>query len=275
MRANKLLPRVDLIRSDENSWLLMQNRDHISDFIRQNGFWGHTEATIAKVFLANRLDSNTLDVGANVGGFTLPIAKFVSSLNGRVFSFEPQRIVFQQLCANVFLNSLDNVYTHNVALGDENCDIKIPELNYWESQNIGGFSVDRDIRKHIENEALMGENLPNKESAIHYTVKQQTLDSYRLEFTVNLIKVDVEGFELEFFVGAQETIRRNNFPPIIFELWTGKSWYEQKAAKTKRVLMDFGYNFWEFGREVLAQHPDHGVQCIIDRNDKNINLRIA
>ena len=37
-----MLPRVDLIRAEETSWLLMNNKDHISEFIRKNGFWGHT-----------------------------------------------------------------------------------------------------------------------------------------------------------------------------------------------------------------------------------------
>ena len=271
-----MLPRVDLIRAEENSWLLMNNQDHISDFIRKNGFWGHAEATIGKVFLANQQDSNTLDVGANIGGFTLPIAKFVSSLNGKIFSFEPQRIVFQQLCANIFLNSLDNVHAYNLALGDEICDIKIPELNFWESQNVGGFSVDEQIRKNIDYEASIGKKIfSNKESENQYTVGQRTLDSFNFDFEINLIKVDVEGFELEFFVGGLETIRKNKFPPIIFELWSGKSWYEQKAEKTKRTLMDLGYSFVEFGREILAQHPNHPIQCIIEQNGSNVNLRIS
>ena len=84
-----MLPQVDLIRADENSWLLMNNQDHISDFIKNNGFWGRTESTIAKVFLANRMNTNTLDVGANIGGFTIPIAEFVASSNGKVYSYEP------------------------------------------------------------------------------------------------------------------------------------------------------------------------------------------
>ena len=52
-----MLPRVDLIRAEENSWLLLNNQDHITDYIRKNGFWGHTESTIAKVFLANRMNT--------------------------------------------------------------------------------------------------------------------------------------------------------------------------------------------------------------------------
>ena len=149
-----MLPRVDLIKADEHSWLLLNSPDHISENIRKNGFWGKKEESIAKVFLQNRKNLNILDVGANIGGFTLPIAKHVSSLNGKVYAFEPQRIVFQQFCANVFLNRLDNVHAYNIALGDKECEIEIPELDFWKSQNIGAFSVDSDIREKIKTEAL-------------------------------------------------------------------------------------------------------------------------
>ena len=73
------------------------------------------------------------------------IAKYISNTNGKVYAFEPQRIVFQQFCANVFLNRLDNVHAYNIALGDTVCKIQIPELDFWKSQNIGGFSVDANM----------------------------------------------------------------------------------------------------------------------------------
>ena len=270
-----MLPQVDLIRADENSWLLLNNQDHITDYIRKNGFWGHTESTIAKVFLANRMNTNTLDVGANIGGFTIPIAEFVASSNGKVYSYEPQRIVFQQFCANVFLNKLDNVFTYNFALGDRMCEIQIPELDFWKSQNVGFFSIDKNIRKNIQNDALEGKTSMNIESGDQYTVEQRTLDSFNYKFDINLIKVDIEGFELEFFIGSSNTIKANSYPPIIFEVWTGKSWYEQKAQKTKEILADWGYEFSEFGREILAQHPSHPIQCKIEKNGNNVNLSIV
>lgn len=269
-----MLPRVDLIRAEENSWLLLNNSDHISEFIRKNGFWGQTESSIAKAFLANRQNTNTLDVGSNIGGFSLPIAKFVANSNGKVYSFEPQRIVFQQLCANIFLNSLDNVFTYNVALGDKLCEIEIPELDFWRSQNVGGFSIDQNIRKTLEKEAIEGKTYLNAESNNKYKVEQRTLDSFEYNFAINLIKVDVEGYEYEFFKGGEKTIQTNNFPPIIFELWTGKNWYENKSNKIKLLLSNLGYEFHEFGREILAQHPNHSVQCQFVKNGNNITLSI-
>ena len=268
-----MLPRVDLIQADEHSWLLLNSPDHITDIIRKDGFWGRWEESIARVFIQDRSDTNILDVGANIGGFTLPIAKCISSRNGKVYAFEPQRIVFQQFCANVFLNRLDNVHTYNVALGDKECEIKIPELDFWKSQNIGGFSVDPNIRENIKNEALEGKNFSNTESQAIYSVKQKTLDSFKFGFHINLIKVDVEGYELEFFKGGSQTIKANRFPPIIFELWENRGWYEQKAQKTKNILADWGYNFTRIGREILAQHPSHPIACAIERKGDTINLK--
>ena len=76
-----------------------------------------------------------IDVGANIGGFAIPVAKSLMDCAGKVYCFEPQRIIFQQLCANTFLNRLDNIFTHNVALGENNGTLNIPELDCSKSQN--------------------------------------------------------------------------------------------------------------------------------------------
>jgi len=269
-----MLPRVDLVRADENDWLLLKSPDHINNFVRENGYWGATDAGIAKVFLANRSNANVIDVGANIGGFTVPIARYLSATNGKLHAFEPQRIVFQQLCANIFLNRLDNVFTYNWALGDTNKGIKIPELDFWNSQNVGKFSVDEHIRSCLANEALVESLAVNMEIHTDATVDQRTLDSLNFEFPVNFIKVDIEGYELEFFEGSAHTIERNSFPPIIFEVWE-KAWYAEKAEQTKSILASWGYDFHYFGREILAQHHLHSVQCNVTEKDGQAYLSVS
>ena len=51
-----------------------------------------------------------LDIGANLGAYAIPVAKKIASARGVVYAYEPQRIVYYQLCGNIFLNSLDNVH---------------------------------------------------------------------------------------------------------------------------------------------------------------------
>jgi len=55
-----------------------------------------------------------VEVGSNVGAHTVPLAKAVGP-TGRVFAFEPQRVLFQTICANLALNSITNVVATNAA----------------------------------------------------------------------------------------------------------------------------------------------------------------
>jgi hypothetical protein len=71
------------------------------------------------------------------------------------------------------------------------------------------------------------------------------------------------------------TIKKNNFPPIIFELWGGRDWYAEKAEQTKNILTNWGYQFEVFGREILAQHPKYRIKCKVSRDGKNINLSLV
>src|SRR5258707_14359705 len=59
-----------------------------------------------------------LDVGANIGTHTLFFSQRIGA-TGRVLAFEPQRIVFQTLCANLAINSATNVWCYPHAVGGE------------------------------------------------------------------------------------------------------------------------------------------------------------
>ena len=52
-----MLPRVDLIKADEHSWLLLNSPDHISENIRKNGFWGKKEESIEEQIVAKVLEA--------------------------------------------------------------------------------------------------------------------------------------------------------------------------------------------------------------------------
>jgi hypothetical protein len=81
-----------------------------------------------------------LDVGADLGAHTLPLAQIVGP-GGTVFAFEPQRILFQILCGNVALNELTNVHALPVAVGRAAGRAKVPALDYRGATNFGGVSL--------------------------------------------------------------------------------------------------------------------------------------
>ena len=270
-----MLPKVDLIRTDENDWLLANGKDHISEFIRRNGFWGQLETAFSRALLHNRSNIVVIDAGANLGGFTIPVASFINKYGGLVYSFEPQRIVFQQLCANTFLNRLDNVMAFNVALSDYEGKLEIPELDLHKSSNLGAFSVDPTIRASMINDAKAnGRNFPNVELQGRPSrfVDVNSIDSFQIVGDLALIKIDVEGLELEVLRGAMKTIKANNYPPIIFELWEGKDWYSEKAQATLDFLTTIGYTFSKFGREIISQHKAHPFSCAFENTPEGMRI---
>src|SRR5579864_282181 len=81
-----------------------------------------------------------VDVGANIGTRTLVLARQVGT-TGFVYAYEPQRIVFQNLCANLALNSILNLDARRAAVAAERGSVQIPRLDYTQRGNFGGVAV--------------------------------------------------------------------------------------------------------------------------------------
>lgn len=133
-----------------------------------------------------------LDVGANIGAHTVLFAQLAGPM-GRVYAFEPQRLIFQQLCANIALNTLSNVYCYQMGLSSHPCNMVVPPIDYNKLGNFGLVSLTEDG---------VGESVPIN-----------TIDSFQLA-ACHFIKIDVEGMEKEVLSGATQTIKK--FRPIIY-----------------------------------------------------------
>jgi FkbM family methyltransferase len=129
------------------------------------------------------------DVGANIGAHTVWFAKRAKFC----FAFEPQRLIFQMLCANVALNGLRNVQAFNAAVSDEAGVTRVPLLNPEMQNNFGALPA----FGHDEGEPTMVMTLDE-------------IDPPRVDF----IKIDVEGHELQVLKGAQKIIKK--FRPVLY-----------------------------------------------------------
>jgi len=245
-----MLPKLihkNFTKSNTN-FLFFNADDGLSNaMIRDGGDWEEHIKEKSRELLKGVDQPTVIDIGANLGAYCIPIAKEIQSMGGTVHVFEPQRIVYYQLCANIVLNRLDNVYAFNQAVGDYDGMINIPDINYEHNPNIGAFSFVKQYRD--------AHGLGPSMSVNNTQVPIIQLDSLTLPTQVDLIKIDVEGFEINVLRGSADFLMRNGYPPILFEVWNFE-WFKEGKQEIFDWLVSAGYEITSLnGIDHLAKHP--------------------
>ncbi|HEY5008202.1 MAG TPA: FkbM family methyltransferase [Caulobacteraceae bacterium] len=150
-------------------------------------------------------DGMVVDAGSNVGTHALAFAAAIGP--GRpVHAFEPQRLIFNMLAGNVALNAATNIHCHNVALGDRDGRIAAPQFDYTKPLNFGAVEFGGVQREPLEQQ-------PGDDPARREHVPLARLDSFQFG-PIALLKIDVEGMEMQLLDGATQTVQRTR--PIIY-----------------------------------------------------------
>lgn len=210
-----------LVKAKYGFCLYNKNDQYIGRSIENYGEFSQLEIEMFKQIC--KVGDNIIEVGANIGTHTQVFSHMVGD-NGKVFAFEPQRVVFQTLNANIALNSMTNVYTFQNALGSKKKEIFIPSINYEKNNNFGGISID---------------GFEEGES-----VNQLTLDSFIKRFdSVKLVKIDVEGMESEVINGAKRFIKK--FKPFLYI----ENDRQEKSKELIELVQSLGYKlYWHLPR---------------------------
>ena len=160
-------------------------------------------------FLARVLEPGFtfIDIGANTGYYALLAAKAVGKL-GRVVAFEPSPFNAEILARNVRLNNLSNVVVEQMALSSEECEVKL----FLSSINAGDHRV---YDGHDDDFYNAGK------SRSHIRVRAITLDKYLGGWTesVDVIKIDVQGAEIDVLRGMLCTLASNESVVLMAEYW--------------------------------------------------------
>lgn len=219
---SKLLP-IKYFQNRRN-YLLFTNDTGVSSMASRGGIYEHYIFD----YIRENLDvegTTIIDIGANFGFHSLEFAELVGD-SGRVESFEPQRLVFYQLCGNAIANGFDNIHAHNLAIGDKESTVLIETPQYYKDETINIGNA------HINAYTGMGA----------HEVKQVRLDDLSFE-NVSVIKIDVQGFEPYVLDGAIKTITKHK-PHIFIEIEEPqlKIYGFTKESVFSR-LEDLGYRF--------------------------------
>lgn len=161
-----------------------------------------------------------LDVGANIGAHTLALSHIVGR-TGHVWAFEPQAIVYQQLVANLALNSITNVTAEHAGLARSDTLMAVPRLDHDRLNNYGGIRLE-----------------PLVEGQPSEAVFVKRLDSYANFDVLHFAKIDVEGMEYDVLQGAAETIMRCK--PVLYV----ENDKRDKSPALINLIEKLGYKMW-------------------------------
>jgi FkbM family methyltransferase len=177
-----------------------------------------------------------IDIGANVGYYTLLAAQLVGS-EGQVLAFEPETENYKALMGNVRRNGFKNITAVNKATGASSG----PATLYLNPLNEGGHSLRRFDAYHDNNETWSRERILKQfpKAALEESVMVVSLDSFLEQTDVKkkvprIVKIDVEGGEFDVLRGMTGLLRKMDAPDIICEVG-------RNSAEIIEILQSYNY----------------------------------
>jgi FkbM family methyltransferase len=256
---------AELHQVDGARYLLQTGPDLINVHLRAGRVWEARTLLLAQALLQDVASPVVVDVGANLGAFAVPMGQWLAPRGGRLVAFEPQRLVYYQLCANLFLNHLVHCEAHLLAVGAEPGFVDVPQLDPAREVNFGALSLDAGIRQAQRQISSLTDRVER--------VRMVTLSEMGLP-AAHLVKVDVEGLELEVLMGARDWLQRCGHPPILFEVWGEK--FVAYAFKREQLLRwvreTLGYELTLLGELCVAQHPSRQRLHITEGAGRKLTL---
>lgn len=183
----------------------------------RRGLYHNIPATIELEELLIDLELDTvIDVGSNKGQFVLLVEKIYKNI--QIFSFEPIKEVY--LKQKKFFSKNKNIEIFNFGLGSKNKDVVLNITKKNDSSSILEIKNPDQLEKKFE-------ILEKRKIAV------KTLDEVLSQFNLGenlLIKLDVQGYELEVLFGANKLLSRIKY--IIIEIAENQFYKDQKIGNT-------------------------------------------
>ncbi|MBI1257811.1 MAG: FkbM family methyltransferase [Chloroflexi bacterium] len=193
-------------------------------------------------------DDTVFDVGGNVGQISLLAAK--RAPQGSVHVFEPAKDNYQRLLANIEINHFKNVTPNKNAVSNRKFDLTIYAPRTY---NTGAISAYPDAAWETDAE----------------TVQAICLDDYVTErqlTRVNVMKIDVEGAEMDVLEGSQQLLR--DYRPQVFMEVTAS--ILARANQTPKQVFDFwkalNYSIYRIDDRGKLEQIERAEQLSSDQN---------
>ncbi len=219
----------------------------------------HEEAT-TKLFkdLVNPGDV-IIDLGANIGYFTLLAAKLVGP-RGKIFAFEPEPLNFRYLVKNIKINKLGNVSAFQKAVSNKEGYTDLFVCGY----DSGHHTINQESGIEAYRRSRSGETRKIK-------IETVTLDNFLREKTtaVNVMKVDIEGAENLALEGARRILEQNRSIKIFLEFFPLliKKMGSSPENLIDTMLHEYQFNVFIIGQDYDMKDSDSPLTAIKDYKD--------
>ena len=254
--ARVISRRANIKYRDEigHKWVLAELKDGfsiwlyfgeaVSNWIMKGGYEPDTTKFIMS---ALKPGGTFIDIGANIGWYTMNAAKYYSQHGGKVVSFEPQPEVGRRLKASVEVNGFGDIVTvHNVALS-----------NAAGAVEMIGTEANLGWAQFKPNAAAQA--IAKIEEMDHFSVTACRLDDMSLSFeSIDVLKIDVEGAEVLCFQGGGKFLEKHR-PLMVSEIHNKKLAGVSGVTGPEYVsfMAKFGYRCEVFEKgELVPYEPD-------------------
>lgn len=163
-----------IVECRDGIFMVPKNDQYVGKSLISYGEFSHLEFDIFQKLILP--DFNVLEIGANLGAHTIPLAKICN----KIVAIEPQPFCFKYLQSNVYLNNINNAQCYNLGFSNTTKSMWVPTPTD-NLTNFGGISL-QDTNVGVEVKVIPGNII-------------QAHDVFQF------IKIDVEGMELEVLKG--------------------------------------------------------------------------
>jgi len=246
-----LKPSGIILIDVQGSKMYVDSRDTgVAPFLLEWGFYEKYETELFKKLIEKGMV--VVDIGANIGYYTLLAARLVGE-EGRVFAFEPDHYNYRLLCKNIEVNAHRNVIPVRKAIFSKSGKMKL----FLDKSNLGGHSLSE----------------ANVDKGASITIDATSLDDYfkNTNNKIDVIKVDVQGSEMEVLEGMANTINQNVNLKIITEFWPiGLRNSGSSPIDFLKKLIECGFALYRIGQYVEPVNVSRLSRMCIDNKSATL-----
>ena len=221
LRWLKLDHKKFLKKIPEGFFMKVSPAEHMQQQLFWYGCYDKPLGSLLQKLLTTR--SIVIDVGANIGYYSLLASRICKE--GMVYALEPVPHLFDELTQNIQLNQATNIRSFQLAAGEE------------EKQGVIYLSSE-------DNQGMSSMAIPENYSGNTTDINVVSLDTWQelKELpSIDLIKIDVEGYEIPVLKGMQGLITLHQ-PVILIEINPETlAYFGQNAGQVMELITESGY----------------------------------